>query len=182
MEKDAKINDLQEKIANRDAMIRDQQRRLAANTPSVSTLPPERLEQLFTAAHMDILGQTNSNDPGGGKGISGFRVFIRMKTDDGQIVPAAGTMTIEAFELPPAPAAPRRIGTWTFTPADMKANWYTGLGSNYFAFNCPWTSPPTLASVTFKAHFEDALTGRTLDADLTKAINLPGERAAAGAR
>jgi hypothetical protein len=91
-------------------------------------------------------------------------------------------MTIEAFELHAAPAAPRRIGTWTFTPKDMKANWYTGFGSNYFAFNCPWTSPPTLSNVTFKVHSEDALTGQALEADLTKAINLPDERAPAGTR
>ena len=55
----------------------------------------------------------------------------------------------------------------------MKASWYTGFGSNYFAFNCPWVAPPTLAVITFKATFRDALTGQTLEAQLTKNIALP---------
>ena len=57
----------------------------------------------------------------------------------------------------------------------MKANWYTGLGSNYFALNCPWEVPPALASVTFKVRFQDGLTGRTLESDLNKKITLPAK-------
>jgi len=170
LEQKRQIGDLQDKLKNRDATIEDLQRHFATNTPPLPTLPPERLADVFTAARLEIQGQTDSADLADGK--RGFRVFIRTYADDGQIVPAAGTLTIEAFELPAAPAVPRRIGTWTFTPQEMKKNWYTGLGLNHFALNCPWTSPPALANITFKVRLNDALTGLTLEAQLDKKMSL----------
>jgi hypothetical protein len=172
MQQAAQLDTLKQQLANRDATIRDDQARLTGNLPPIQTLPPDRLAQVFTAARMSILGQTDTDDFGDGKGLSGFRVFIRFHTSDGQVVPAAGDLTIDAFELPMS-AQPRRLGTWNFTPAQMKANWYTALGSNYFAFNCPWNAPPTIQGVTFKARLRDALTGQTLEAELNKKITLP---------
>jgi hypothetical protein len=135
------------------------------------TLPPERLAQVITAAKLEFRNQTDAEDLGDGK--KGFRVFLRTYTDDGQIAPASGSLTIEAFVLPPTPAEPKRIGTWTFTPQQMKAAWFTGLGTNHFAFSCPWEQVPTIKSVVFKARLVDALTGQTLDAHLDKNIANP---------
>lgn len=170
--KDAQLADAKGKLANRDAQVTDLQSQLAGKYPPLATLPPDRLAQLFTAAKIDIRGNTDAWELGG-KGISGFRIFIRTLSDDDQIITAAGTLTLEAFELPPSPAQPVRVGTWTFSPEDMKKNWYTGFGSDYFAFNCPWTAAPTEKTITFTAHFTDALTGRHLDATMTKTIKLP---------
>lgn len=163
----SELASLQDQLKNRDATIRDLQTKAGAN--ALPTLPPERLAQVFTAAHLEIRSQTDSADLGDNQ--HGFRIFLRTYADDGQTIPAAGTLTIEAFELPAAPAEPRRLGTWTFTPQDMKKNWFTGLGTNHFALSCPWTSPPTLQEITFKAHLQDALTGQTLEAQLTKKIS-----------
>ena len=172
----------QQKIASRDAQVADLQNQLAAKNPPLPTLAPDRLAQLFTAASIQIRNQTDVWDFGpqnGGK--SGFRVFLRTLSDDGQVIPFTGTLTLEAFELPVSPAKPQRLGTWTFTPEEMKKNWYTSFGSNYFAFNCPWSTAPTHDHITITAHFTDALTGRTLDATLSKTIALSAraEKAAA---
>ena len=175
----AQLADAQQKLANRNAQVTDLQNQLAGKYPPLATLPPDRLAQLFTAAKIDIRSQTDAwnlggaGGGGGGKGISGFRIFLRTLSDDDQIITATGTLTLEAFELPPSPAPPVRVGTWTFSPDDMKKNWYTGLGSDYFAFNCPWTAAPKEKTITFTAHFTDALTGRHLDATTTKTITLP---------
>jgi hypothetical protein len=163
------IQDLQERVKNRDALIRDLQDRLAARNPPLPTLPPERLAQVFTAARLEFRTQTDAGDLAEGR--KGFRVFLRTYTDDGQIAPASGALTIEAFELPPAPAAPRRIGTWTFTAPQMKAAWYTGLGTDHFAFSCAWDTPPALPNIVFKAQLVDALTGQTLEAQLEKKVS-----------
>ena len=171
IEQEAQIKDLNQKVATRDAAIADLQAKLDGSRPTLPTLPADRLANLITATRLEIRNNTDTNDPDG-KGLSGFRVFVRTISDNGEILPATGTLNIEAFELPPAPAAPRRLGTWTFTPADMKKNWYSAFNSNYFALNCPWTSPPTIDSVIFKARFTDALTGRTLEAELSKKITL----------
>jgi hypothetical protein len=164
------ITTLQDQLKNRDATILDLQEHFAANNPPIRTLPAERLAQLFTASRLEIQSQTDAADLGGGK--QGFRVFLRTYDDDGQLVTASGEMTIEAFVLPPAPAEPRRIGTWTFTPADMKKAWFTGLGTNHYAFSCPWEKPPeaNVDPIVFKARFRDALTGQTLMAQLDKKI------------
>jgi len=168
------------KIANRDAQVADLQKQLAAGNPPLQTLPTDRLAQLFTAASIQLRNQSDVWDFGpanGGK--AGFRIFLRTLTDDGQIIPATGTLTLEAFELPASPGEPRRLGAWTFTGEEMKKNWYAGAGANYFAFNCPWTTPPTQQNITITARFTDALTGRHLEATLTKAITPPATTASA---
>ena len=163
------IADLQDKLKNRDATVLDLQTHFAMNTPPLPTLPPERLADVFTVARLEIQAQTDSTDLPDGK--PGFRVFLRTYDADNQIVPASGTLTVEAFELPLAPAPPRRIGMWTFTAQEMKKNWYTGLGLNHFALSCPWSAPPTLTAITFRVRLRDALTGQTFEAQLDKKIS-----------
>lgn len=161
------IATLQDALKNRDATIGDLQRHFAMNNPPLQTLPPERLADLFTASRMEIQSQTNWEDLGDSK--HGFRVFLRAYAADGQIVPAAGTLTVEAFVLPAGAGAPTRLGTWTFSPAEMKKNWYTGLGLNHFAFSCP-SEPPASPSIVIRARLRDALTGQTLEAQLDKKL------------
>jgi hypothetical protein len=168
LEQRGQITDLQEKIRNRDTTIQDLREQMAAKNPPLPTLPPERLAQVFTAARLEFRTQTDAEDLGEGK--KGFRVFLRTYTDDGQIAPASGALTIEAYELPASPAVPRRIGTWNFTAQQMKAAWFTGLGSNHFALSCIWEQPPALGTIVFKARLVDALTGQTLEAQLEKTI------------
>jgi hypothetical protein len=167
-EQKSQIADLQDRLKNAEATVRDIQARMAANNPPLPTLPPERLAQVFTASKLEFQSQTEAQDLGDGR--KGFRVFLRTYADGGQVVPATGALTIEAFELPPAPAEPRRIGVWNFTAAQMKAAWRTELWSSYFVFSCPWEAPPTRENIVLKARLEDALTGRTLEAQLDKKI------------
>jgi hypothetical protein len=162
------IADLQAKLAARDSIIQGLRSQLDDRAPRVQTLPQARLAQLFTVGRLDVSSDTRFTNLG--NGARGLRVFIRTRTDDGMIFPATGTLTIEAFALAPAPAQPSRIGTWTFSPEEMKKNWYSGLGLNHFAFNCPAAPPPGKSDLVIKATFIDALTGKTLDATLTKKI------------
>jgi len=166
------ISSLKEELKSRDATIAAMR---ADAGPALQTLPAERLEQLFTATRMEIRSTTNTWDNGDGKGVAAFRVFIRMHDGNGQLMPASGTMAIEAFELPHAPAQPRRIGAWTFTPEEMKKCWYSGFGLDHFALTCPWEqgNAPTQEGVVFKATFKDLLTGNTLQAQLDSKIAVP---------
>ena len=88
-------------------------------------------------------------------------------------IPATGDLTIEAFELAPPPQPPTRLGTWKFSAAELKKNYYNGFGLNQFAVNCPWTQPPTSPDITFRLTFRDALTGRLLETHLYKKVTLP---------
>jgi hypothetical protein len=167
------ISDLQAKLTASDAAVKQLQAEADNKLPRVATLPDERLAAMYTAARIEILPQTDSWEFQSGKGLAGFRVHFRTLTDDGMNIPATGDVTIEAFELAPAPAQPQRLGTWTFSAAQIKKCWYSGLGLNQFACNCPWTKPPTSADVTFRMTFRDALTGRVLEAHLDKKVTLP---------
>jgi hypothetical protein len=169
-------------LRNRDQTIRVLREQLQGDAPPIETLPADRLDALMTASRLEIRSQTNSWEFDTGKGLAGFRVFIRTLADDGTILPATGTLTIEAFDLAAPPAQPKRVGTWTFTPAQMKKNWYNGMGLNQFAFSCPWQAPPDAPNVTFRATFTDALTGRTLVAQLDKKVLLPTKTAATAPR
>ena len=153
-----------DELKNKEATIRD----LQGKEPRLPTLPPERLAQVFTAVRLEVAGQTDAQELAGG--ARGFRIFLRAYTKDAQTIPATGALTLEAFELPAAPAEPRRIGTWKFTAEEMKKNWYSGLGAYHFAFSCPFQTAPTMTNVTFKARLVDALTGQTLEAQLEKKI------------
>ncbi len=171
IEQEKQITALKEQAANDAATIQSLRDR---EGPPLQTLSADRLADLFTASSMAI-GKDSRVDYwlGDKDRVDGFRVFIQFSTADGQYIPASGTMTIEAFELPPAPAEPRRLGTWTFQPAGMKKVWYSGLGLDHFAFNCPFQSRPDIRNIIFKAHFVDALSGRTLQAELNVPIDLP---------
>jgi hypothetical protein len=176
IKQDREIADLKEKLASRDATVAQLQGQVDARLPRVETLPADRLNVLFTAAKLQIRPQTDSWEFESGKGLAGFRVFFRTLAEDGTIIPATGELEVEAFELGKAPAAPRRLGTWKFTAAELKKSWYSGMGLNQFAVNCPWdkgSGPPTARDVAFRLHFTDALTGRVLDANLDKKVTLP---------
>jgi hypothetical protein len=173
MKQDRQIADLKEKLAARDATVAQLQGQLDARLPRVQTLPADRLNALFTAAKLQIRPQTDSWEFEPNKGLAGFRVFFRTLADDGTIIPATGDLQVEAFELPPAPSPPQRLGTWKFTAAELKKSWYSGMGLNQFAVNCPWKSPPTAKDVNFRLRFTDTLTGRVLEATMDKKITLP---------
>jgi hypothetical protein len=152
---------LEGKLKESQAHIDSLRQQLASNTPRIATLPPERLNDLLTAATVELRHSTDMADfDGDGKRL-GFRVYLRPVTADGQPIPATGSVTIEAFDLALKDGS-QRIGVWTFKPTELKANWYSGFGLNQFALNCPWKEPPQHDAITFKVVFIDALTGETM--------------------
>jgi len=152
---------LKEQLANREASVRNLQSQINMMTPRVTTLPEDRLANLFTAGKLQIRTATNADDFDNDGTQDGFRIFIRTLTEDGDLLPATGTLKIEAFDLADKET---RLGTWTFTPEQMKKNYYAGFGLNHFAFNCPWAKKPAHSDITIKAELVDALTNRTLTA------------------
>jgi hypothetical protein len=181
IKQDREIADLKAKLARSEATATQMRGQLDARYPRVDTLPQARLDALYTPVKVQIRPATDSWEFENGKGLAGFRVYFRTLAEDGTILPATGDVQIEALELPPAPAPPRRLGTWNFTAADVKKAWYSGMGLNQFALNCPWQTPPAAADVTFRLRFTDALTGRVLEAKLDKKVTLPTGSAAKAA-
>ena len=130
----------------------------------------DRLAKLFTVGHVEIRPATDATTIGSST-QNGFRIAVRTTMLDGSILPASGTLTIEAFDLDTKAGDPR-LGSWTFTPEQMKTSWYDGFGLYHFAFDCPWTRRPEHSSITFKVHFVEALTGQTFVDQKTLTVQL----------
>ena len=143
--------------------VADLQEQLAAKTPRLATLPPQRLGQLFTVTSVSISGDTRSSRLGNYPKLRGFRIFVRTGMAGGMALPATGQFVLEAFDLA-APVGQERIGRWVFTPIESKKDWYGMFGMNVFAFDCPWKRPPSHRQLTFKVAFTDALTGQLFTA------------------
>ena len=152
---------LQTTLAARETTITDLHQQLAAQTPRIATLPPERLDELLLPTRVELQHATDASSFDQAGPLQGYRVYFRPLTDGGQPLALTGTVTIEAFDLAITTGA-QRIGRWTFTPHQIKDFWYAGFGLNHFAVNCPWDKPPQHDQITFKITFVDALTGRMM--------------------
>ncbi len=151
---------LQATIQSQKATIADLNAQVAAKTPRIATLPANRLAELFTVSAVRITSDTAAAHLKGAKAYNGFRVFVRTLMPGNLVLPATGTVTIEAFDLNIAHGSPR-LGRWIFTPQQVKKLWYGNFGLNEFCFNCPWKKPPAHNSITFHVTFTDELTGKT---------------------
>ena len=151
------------------ALLNDQ---LDARTPRVATLPQERLEQLFTVGKVVLKNGTDLYDSKRDGTLDSFRVYVQTQTADNVILPASGTLTIDAFDLD-LPGPTQRLGSWTFSPADLKILWYSQFGLDHFALNCPLASLPVHTQITFKVHFIDALTNQALETQKLITVHLP---------
>jgi hypothetical protein len=167
-----KVDSLQKTIGDKDATIAHQQELLASNLPRIETLPAARLAELFTTGHIEIRPATDAADFDSNGTQDGFHVLVRTTTADGAVLPASGTLIVEAFDLA-VESGDNRLGRWVFSPETMKKSWYDGFGLYQFAFNCPWTKHPDHSAITFKVKFVEALTGsvfvdqQTLNVHLT---------------
>jgi hypothetical protein len=166
-----KVAALEKTIADKDATIAHQQELLNSNAPRIETLPASRLAQLFTTGNIAIRSATDAADFDGNGTQDGFRVLIRTSTPDGDVLPASGTLTIDAFDLAIA-SGDNRVGRWVFTPEQMKKSWFDGFGLYHFGFNCPWSKRPEHSAITFKAQFVEALTGHVFTDQQTINVHL----------
>jgi hypothetical protein len=145
----------------------------APNTAAVQTLPKEKLAELFTVGAISIRKGTDAEDFNSDGTQDGFRVLLRTNTAEGQVLPATGTLTIEAFDIAAAKDA-IAVGKWTFTPAQLKAAWIDGFGLYHFGLNCPWTRRPEHDAIRFKATFVEALTGNAFVDEQTFTVHYRG--------
>ena len=102
-------------------------------------------------------------------GQDGLKVYVTPYDDDGDDFKAAGTITVEAFDLAVKDAA---LGRWSFTPAEAKALW-NGQALQYeYILPCAWQTKPAHAELTVKVTFVDALTGRSFSEQKLVKIDL----------
>ena len=132
---------------------------LEARATTVPSLPSARLENLFTTHGLQLGRLTGGADLDRDKpGDEALKVYATPTDDDGQPFKAAGSFTVEAFDLAADPPA---LGKWTFDTKTARDAWTSAMLVRAYVLTCPWQSaPPRHADVTLKVTFRDELTGR----------------------
>jgi hypothetical protein len=153
---------------------------------TLPTLPQDRLDKLFTTHDLKLGKLTGGADLDPGKpGQEGQKVHVTPIDQDGDQLKAAGTFTVEAFDV--SDTQPALVGKWTFDAAAAAKAWTSVLNRYEYVLTCPWQRPPTGSSLHLSVTFLDALTQgkftKTIDVTVeppTDATSRPSAAAAVG--
>ena len=146
---------------------------LRSNATTVPTLPPDRIERLFTVHGLE-LGRLTGAMASDSKhsGDEGLQIYVAPTDAKHDTIKAAGSFVVEAFDL--AANGDARVGKWEFPIEQAEKNWY-GEGLLYtYVLKCPWQhGPPAHSEITIKVRFTDGLTGRVFERQKVVKIHLP---------
>jgi len=134
---------------------------------SVSTLPSDRLGQLFTVTRIDIGSLTAMRD-------SGLKVYVIPRDAEGDVIKSAGAISVDAFDL--SKTDKPQMGHWDFAITDAGKNWYESIIVRGYALTCPLQANSNGSDLTVRVSFTDALTQRVLTAQ--KVVTAPATQPA----
>jgi hypothetical protein len=122
---------------------------------TLPTLPQNRLEKLFTV-HGLAIGRLTTADE------KGLRVYVNPTDEAGDAIKAAGTFTVDLFDL--SIAQNNRIGHWEFDAKQSRDAWLNAALIRSFVLECPWQTRPAHRDLTIRVTFKDELTQRIVTA------------------
>ncbi len=129
---------------------------------TISHLPSTQLSAAFTVHGLSLLRLTGAADWDASRpGDDGVKVYVVPVDQTGDVLKAAGSIVVEAFDLSNEKLL--RLGRWEFSPEEAAQFWRGRLGRYEYALTCPWQSMPTHPAITLKVSFTDILSGRTFD-------------------
>jgi len=142
------------------------------NATTVPSLPAAQLENLFTTHGLQLGRLTGGADLDPTRpGDEALKIYATPTDDEGQPFKAAGSFTIEAFDLA---ANPPQVGKWTFDTKTARDTWLGSVLVRAYVLTCPWQStPPQHAELTVKVTFRDELTSREFSEQKVVKIQLP---------
>jgi hypothetical protein len=148
---------------------------LEGKAGTVPTLPSDRLGDLFTTHGLSLKRLTGGADLDSTKpGDEGIQVYAVPTDQEGQPLKAAGSFTVEAFDLA---AQSTSVGKWTFDLRQSKEAWNGAAMAYHYVLKGPWQTSPAHDDLTVKVTFHDELTGRDFSAQKQIKINLPASAA-----
>ena len=151
-------NELQKVQLQRDELQQftlDQQKQIR----SLQNLGDKRLEKLYHVKTIEIGRYTAGVDNDPRPGDDAVKVFIRPLDQNGDVVKAAGDMTIQIFDLSLAPKD-TLIALCQYKVDELSKYWASGFLTYHYSFECKWKTPPRSTDVTVRAEFVDYLTGK----------------------
>lgn len=154
---------LREKIKALETKGEADQRMIAGlreQSPTVPTLPPDRLAKLFTTHGLKLGRLTGGWDAKPREpGDEGLVVHVAPVDEAGDAIKAAGSFVVEAFDLAAPGKGETRVARWDFDLAATRRSWRGVLLDYNYVLECPWQErPPAHAELTLKVTFVDELT------------------------
>jgi hypothetical protein len=139
---------------------------------TLPTLPEDRLAKLFTTHGLEFGRLTGGADLDPNKpGDEGLAVYLDPTDQTGQVLKAAGSFDIDAFDL--AESNDPHIGHWHFSLEEAKNAW-NGFAFVYaYALICPWQELPKHQGITVRVTFLDELSQTAFHAEEVVHVSLP---------
>ena len=136
------VQQLQEQVGTLDQQHRADQAEISAlrqSTPTQPSLPSSRLDRLFTT-HGLKFGRLTSGYDADRNRPGDVKVYVVPTDQEGQPLKAAGSFTIDLFDLASPDAS--HVGHWTFDVDQAKKNWYGAFLDYTYAFSLPGSRSP----------------------------------------
>lgn len=111
-------------------------------------------------------------------GDDGLSVVLAPHDHQGELVRAAGSFEIEAFDLAASDGA-RKIGRWRIDLADSQNHWHQGVIQSGYRFELPWQELPSSDKLLLHGRMISS-DQRQFDATATVRITPPGAGVARG--
>ena len=124
---------------------------------TLPTLPQERLDKLFTTHDIKLGKLTGGADLDPAKpGQEGLKVHVTPVDQEGDQLKAAGSFTVEAFDV--SGTQPAAVGKWTFDAGAAGQAWTSVLSRYEYVLTCPWQTPPAGTNLHLSVTLVDELT------------------------
>ncbi len=173
----AQVEELKQQAAANAALAQS----LQASRPTLPALPTERLEKLWTTRGLKFGRLTGGADIDRSKpGHEGIKVYVVPTDQSGEALKAAGSFTVEAFDLA-KPQAPL-VGTWKIDVDQARKSWSGYLMDYNYVLTLPWQDRvPENPELTLKVTFFDELLQLPFSAQQRVKVNLPPKGSAGSA-
>jgi len=145
--------ELKDKIADQEEQI-----------DTLLELGEGRVEELFHVQRIALGRHSGAVDLDGDDEHDAIRVYLRPIDRDGSVVKAAGSVTIQMFDLANAPNE-NLIARYEWTPREISKKFSGGFMGQHFTFDCPVDKRSLQRDeITIRVGFTDYLTGKTFTA------------------
>ncbi|HUS90816.1 MAG TPA: hypothetical protein VM695_03160 [Phycisphaerae bacterium] len=153
--------------------IRDLRRTLA----NLRGIQDTRMEKLNAVQRIGLGSATGGVDLDGAPGDDGVKVVVNPVDQHGSVIKAAGTVTIQLFDLAADPNA-NLLAKAAYDVDETARHWASGFVAHYYSFTCRWGKPPAHEELTLRVTFLDYLSGKEHVAQDVVKVALPPPPAA----
>lgn len=156
-ELEAQVTQLQQRVANQQETIESQRQQVTR----LQQLGSRRVARLAPMTGIELARLSGGYDANGDATDDGIVLYVQPVDADGDVVKAAGQMTVQLFDLS-APGGPATIRREQYGPDELRRLWSGRFMTDHYTIRLPWPEgyqPPR--QVTALVEFTDNLTGKT---------------------